>query len=101
MRRRMKAFALDPTASDAARLTGISTRSINTILLEMRQRIAGYCEARSPCSGEVDLDESYLGPDRVRDKRGRCAGSKIIEPGIFKHNGHPSTGIVPEAKKKT
>ena len=77
-RRLLKAFALDLTASDAARLTGISARSVNTIYLKMRQRIAEYCEAQSPYSGEVELDESYFGPKRIRGKRGRGAGSKSV-----------------------
>jgi transposase-like protein len=100
-RRLMKAFALDLTASDTARLTGISTRSVNTIFLKMRQRIAEYCEAQSPYSGEVELDESYFGPKRIRGKRGRGAGSKTIVFGVFKRNGHVFTEIVPDAKKKT
>lgn len=64
-RRLMKAIALCLTASDAARLTGISTRSVNTIFLKIRQHIAEYCEAQSPYSGEVELDESYFGPIRI------------------------------------
>ena len=49
-RRLMKAFALDLTTNDVARLTGISTRSVNAIYLKTRQRIAEYCEAQSPYS---------------------------------------------------
>lgn len=67
----------------------------------MRQRIAEYCEAQSPYSGEVELDESYFGPKRIRGKRGRGAGSKTIVFGVFKRNGHVYTEIVPDAKKKT
>jgi transposase-like protein len=100
-RRLLKAFALDLTVSDAARLTGFSTRSVNAIYLKMRRRIAEYCEAQSPYSGEVELDESYFGPRRVRGKRGRGAGSKTIVFGVFKRNGHVYTEIVPDAKKKT
>ncbi len=100
-RRLLKAFALDLTASDAARLTGISTRSVNTIYLKIRHRIAAYCEAQSPYSGEVELDESYFGPKRIRGKRGRGAGSKTIVFGVFKRKGHVYTEIVPDAKKKT
>ena len=100
-RRLVRAFALDLTASDAARLTGISTRSVNAIYLRMRRRIAEYCEAQSPYSGEVELDESHFGPKRIRGKRGRGAGSKTIVFGVFKRNGHVYTEIVPDAKKKT
>jgi transposase-like protein len=92
---------LKRTASDAARLTGISTRSVNTIFLKTRQRIAQYCEAQSPYSGETELDESYFSPKRIQGKHGRAAGSKTIVFSVFKRNGHVYTVIVPDSKKKT
>ena len=98
-RRIVKAFATDLCASDAASLTGSSVRSVNTIFLKMRMRIAKHCESQSPYSGEVELDESYFGPRRVRGKRGRGAGGKTIVFGIFKRNGNVFTEIVPDARK--
>ena len=100
-RRLLRAFAMDLTASDAARLTGISLRSVNAIYLKIRRQVADYCEEQSPYSGEVELDESYFGPRRMRGKRGRGAGGKTIVFGVFKRNGHVYTEIVPDAKKKT
>lgn len=101
LRRLIRSFALDLTASDTARLTGISIRSVNDIYLKIRRRIAEYCEEQSPYLGEVELDESYFGPKRIRGKRGRGAGHKTIVFGVFKRNGHVYTEIVPDAKKKT
>ena len=100
-RRLLRAFSMDLTASDAARLTGISLRSANAIYLKIRRRVAAYCEEQSPYSGEVELDESYFGPRRIRGKRGRGAGGKTIVFSVFKRNGHVYTEIVPDAKKKT
>ncbi|MCG8427761.1 MAG: IS1595 family transposase [Chromatiales bacterium] len=100
-RRLIKAFAMDFTATDSAELTGLSIRSVNDIFLKIRRRIAAYCEEQSPYSGEIELDESYFSPRRVRGKRGRGAGSKTIVFGIFKRNGHVYTEIVPDARKKT
>ncbi len=100
-RRLMRAFALDLTASDSARLTGLSVRSVNDIYLRLRQRIAEHCEAQNPFRGEVEIDESYFGPKRVRGKRGRGAGGKTIVFGIFKRNAHVYTEIVPDCRKKT
>jgi transposase len=100
-RRLIRVFALDLTASDAARLTGLSVRSVNDIYLRIRQRIAQYCESQNPFRGEVEIDESYFGPRRVRGKRGRGAGGKTIVFGIFKRNGHVYTEIVPDVRKKT
>ena len=43
----VRCFALDMSASDTARLTGISIRSINTIFLKIRQRMAQETERHS------------------------------------------------------
>lgn len=75
---------MDLTATDAAELTGLSVRSVNPIYLKLRQRIAEHCEAQSPLRGEVEVDESYFGPKRIKGKRGRGAGGKTIVFGIFK-----------------
>ncbi|MBX2850547.1 MAG: IS1595 family transposase [Phycisphaeraceae bacterium] len=100
-RRLIKAFAMDFTATDAAELTGLSLRSVNAIYLKIRQRIAEQCEAQSPFRGEVEIDESYFGPKRVRGKRGRGAGGKTIVFGVFKREGQVYTQIVPDVKKNT
>lgn len=105
----LRLFALDLTASDAARLSGVSVRSVNDIYLRLRQRLAYECEKRRPFKGgEVEIDESggqalhgYFGPRRVRGKRGRGAGGKAIVFGIFKRNGRVYTEIVPDCSKKT
>ena len=92
---------MDFTAIDSAQLAGLSTRRVNDIFIKIRQRIAEYCEQQSPFHGEVEVDESYFGPKRIRGKRGRGAGGKTIVFGIFKRNGHVYTEIVPNAKKNT
>ena len=98
----LRFFALDLTASDAARLSGVSVRSVNDIYLRLRERIADECELRRPFKGgEVEIDESYFGPRRVRGKRGRGAGGKTIVFGIFKRDGRVYTEIVPDCSKKT
>lgn len=95
-RRLIKAFAMDFTATDAAELTGLSVRSANDIYLKIRHRVAECCEAQSPFRGEVEIDESYFGPKRVRGKRGRGAGGKTIVFGVFKRRGQVYTEIVPD-----
>ncbi len=98
-RQLVRAVDLDLTATQAAPLTGFSTRRTNDISLKLRRRIAQHCQERSPYRGEVD--ESYFGPSRVKGKRGRGAGGKTIVFGIFKRNGDLDTEIVPDAKKAT
>ena len=100
-RRLIRAFAMDLTATDAAELTGLSVRAANDIYLKLRRRVAADCEASSPFRGEVEVDESYFGPRRVRGKRGRGAGGKTIVFGIFQREGRVYTEIVPDCKKKT
>jgi len=100
-RRLLHAFSMDFTATDTAQLTGVSVRSVNTIYLKIRRRIAERCEAQNPFRGEVEIDESYFGPRRVRGKRGRGAGGKTIVFGVFKRHGCVYTEIVPDCRKKT
>lgn len=94
-------FALDLPAADAAQLIGLTRKSVNTIFLKIRRRIAEECERQSPFSGEVEVDESYFGARRVRGKRGRGAFGKTIVIGIFRRNGSVYTEIVPDCKKAT
>ncbi|HEZ3814509.1 TPA: IS1595-like element ISNme3 family transposase [Neisseria meningitidis] len=95
----IRCFALDLTASDTAKMTGISVRGINPIFLKIRHRIAALCEQSSPLSGVVELDESYFGARRIRGKSGRGASGKTIVFGILKRNGVVYTEIVPDASK--
>ena len=101
-RRLLRLFALDLTASDAARLSGLSVRSVNDIYLRLRERLAYACEeAGRFTSGQVEVDESYFGPKRVRGKRGRGAGGKTIVFGIFKRGGHVYTELVEDCSKRS
>jgi hypothetical protein len=95
-------FALDLSASDTAQLTGLSHRSVITIFGKLRHRIAEACERQSPFkNGEVEVDESYFGPHRVRGRRGRGAGRKTIVFGLLKRDGKVSKAVVPDCKKAT
>jgi transposase len=94
-------FALDFTASDVAKLTGLTRKSVTSIFLRIRVRIAEECERQSPFGGEVEVDESYFGARRVRGKRGRGASGKTIVFGVFKRNGCVYTEVVPDCRKRT
>ena len=97
----LRLFALDLTASDAARLTGLSVRSVNDGYLRLRRRLQAWCPVPAELNGAVELDESYFGPRRVRGKRGRGASGKTIVFGLFKRGGQVYTEIVPDCSKKT
>jgi transposase-like protein len=97
----LRLFALDLTASDTARLTGLSVRAVNALYLRLRRRLQAWCPVPAELGGAVELDESYFGPRRIRGKRGRGAGSKTIVFGLFKRGGQVYTEIVPDCSKKT
>lgn len=100
-RQLVRYFAMDFTATDTALLTGISLRSVNSIYLRIRERIALVCEQHSPLKGAVEIDESYFGARRVRGKRGRGAYGKTIVFGLLKRDGLVYTEIVPNCEKPT
>ena len=81
-------------------MTDVSRVTINRIYLKLRIRLAYLCEQASPLSGEVEVDESYFGAQRVRGKRGRGASGKTIVFGILKREGNVYTEIVPDASKR-
>ncbi len=93
----LRCFALDLTATQTARMTGISVRSVNPIFLRLRKRLVRECRLRSPFAGELEADESYFGPRRVRGRRGRGAGRKTIVFGLLKRGDKVYTEIVPNA----
>ncbi|QMT41312.1 IS1595 family transposase [Neisseria shayeganii] len=97
----LRLFSLDLTASDTAKLTGISVRSINSLYLKLRRRLAEECERQTPLCGIVELDESYFGAKRIRGKRGQGAGGKTIVFGILKRDDKVYTEIVSDASKAT
>jgi transposase len=47
-------FALDFTASDVAKLTGLTRKTVTSIFLRIRERIAEECERQSPFGGVPD-----------------------------------------------
>ena len=100
-RQLLRLFALDLTASDTAKLTGVSIRSVNNLYLKLRRRLADECGRQAPLYGIVELDESYFGAKRIRGKRGRGAGGKTIVFGILKRGDKVYTEIVPDASKAT
>ena len=65
----LRLFAMNLTATDTVELTGLSVRSTNTIYQRIRVRMAQACAAQSPFEGELEADEPYFCPKRIRGKR--------------------------------
>ncbi|WP_338103468.1 IS1595 family transposase [Methanolapillus millepedarum] len=97
----VKLFALDLDATQISQIVGVSRITINRYLMAIRERIAEFCKLESPFQGEIEVDESYFGPKRVKGKRGRGAGNKTIVFGLVKRQGKVYTEIVPDCSKST
>lgn len=97
----LRYFSLDIEATKIAKLSGVNRNTVNRYARLIRERMMEDCERQSPFRGEVEVDESYFGPRRVRGKRGRGASGKTIVFGVFKRNGMVYTEIVPDVKKRS
>jgi len=80
-------FTHDLPASKLAALSDVSRPTINQRFFKLRTRIAQLCDASSPFSGEVEVDEPSFGARRVRGKKGRGGGGKTIVFGILERQG--------------
>ena len=67
-----------------------------TVIYEQAHKERRNCNLKNG----IELDESYFGPRRVRGKRGRGAGRKIIVFGLLKRKGAVYTQIIPSAQRK-
>jgi len=89
----VRCFEHDFTSQETADFTGISRVTVGKLYVKFRRRILALVD-ESPVDGEVELDESYFGPKRIRGKRGRGAASKIPVFGIIKRGDKVFTRIV-------
>ena len=96
----MKCFCVDLTASKTAALLGINRNTINRYFNLFRQQIAVDCGTSQPFAGEVELDESYFGAKRVRGKRGRGAAGKTPVFGVLKRDGNVYVEVVKNCSRE-
>ena len=81
----LRCFSEDLTASQTAKILQINRNTINEYFNEFRLKIfALNKEAGQKFSDEIELDESYFGARRVKGKRGRGAAEKTPVFGVFK-----------------
>lgn len=97
----VKGFAADLTALQAARLCGVNRNTVNRIYRGLRERIFVACEAQRPFFGVVEVDESFFGARRIKDRRGHGAYGKTIVFGIFEREDRVYTEIVSDCSKPT
>ena len=97
----IKCFSEDLTASSTARILGINRNTINTYYDEFRKKLLLYSiEVTKQEYGEFELDESYFGAKRIRGKRGRGAAGKTPVFGLLKRNGKVYVTIVPNCTRE-
>ena len=96
----MKCFCVDLTASKTAVLLGINRNTINRYFNLFRQTVAISSGGFQQFSGEVECDESYFGAKRVRGKRGRGAAGKTPVFGVLKRDGNVYVEIVKNCSRE-
>jgi transposase-like protein len=99
----IKLFSLDIPASKVARIVNLSNNTIEDRFDYYREAIYQYTEDEriKLFNWQIEIDESYFWPTRIRGKRGRWAGMKTIVFGLLKRNWRVYTEIVPDVKAKT
>ncbi len=100
-RRSLRHVAADLTAVQIAALTGLNRNAVDRPLALLRLRVAEAREAAGPFAGGVEVDESHLGPQRARGRRGLGAAGKTAVFGIFGRGGKARAGLVPGRPKET
>ena len=95
----MKCFCIDLTASKTAELLDINRNTINKYFNLFREKIVQHQLAQKMFSGEIELDESYFGARRIRGKRGRGAAGKTPVFGVLKRDGNVYVEIVKNCSK--
>ena len=101
----IKHFCVDIEASKTAYLLGINRNTVNQYYGLFRQVIyrQQINELKQLVKGEIELDESYFGPNwtkGISTKRGRGTHRQPVF-GIFERKGKVFTEIVPDCKRKT
>jgi transposase len=97
----LKYFAHDLPVLTASKLCGLNYRTVHRLCELLRQRVVAIAVQESPSlGGEVEIDESYFGPRRVRGKRGRGAGGKIPVIGLHKRGENVYLSVVKNCSKQ-
>ena len=94
-------FAEDMSATDVARLTGLTRKTVTTIFLKIRRRIAQECSRRSPfATGRLKPDEGHACTTCVCG--GRCAQSNRTPVfALLRHDARVYPEMVPDCRQAT
>ena len=98
-----RSFVTDIPAMKAAYIAGVNRKTADRYYGMFRDAIIQAAKkerAGIQLSNGVEIDESYFGPRRVRGKRGRGAGKKLIVFGLLKRHDKIYTKVIDSAEKK-
>lgn len=97
-------FCLDLTAVQTSKLLGINRNTINKYFNMFRQRVYNHqVDQLKKFVGEVEVDESYFGPRRIKGratKRGRGTHRQPVF-GILERDGRVYTEIIADCSIRT
>src|SRR4029077_8811278 len=81
-------YCADVGALTASKLTGLNKNTTHRLYGLLRARVVEMAKGEAaPFTGNVEVDESYFGPRRVRGRRGRGSGRKVAVIGLLKRKG--------------
>jgi transposase len=94
-------FAEALPAFSAAAITGLNRNTAQAFYQQLRRRVVAIAwEEMRRFAGEIEVDESYFGPRRIRGKRGRGAAAKTPVLGLHKREGRVFVSIVRNCSSK-
>ena len=93
-------FCHDLTAFETGILVRVNRHTVERYYTLFRRWIFEESLKEEKLSGEVEVDESYFGPTRVRGKKGRGSGKKIPVIGLLKRNGKVYTKIIMDCTRE-
>ena len=94
-------FAMDLSATDVARLTGLTRKTVTVLFLKMRKRIAHDCERNSPLADTLGINKCGGEDLSPKDKCGRGVTGATLVVGVFKRDGKFYTELIPEGMAAT
>ncbi len=97
-----KSFVSNIPSSKAATIASVNRKTADRYYKLLREPIIedAIKEREEIDMGNgIEIDESYFGPKRIRGKRGRGAGIKVVVLGKLKRKGRVYTSIIKSAAK--
>ncbi len=85
-------------AKQLQRELGVTYKTAWRMFRQVRSMITENCD---PFTGEIEVDETYVGGKRSGGKRGRGAPGKTIVAGVVQRDGAMEAKVVPNVRKKT